>query len=94
MIKNKKEANDKLRAWITKNAPDAKIPEVVVPPVVVPPVVVVVPGDDGDKTITNPTKPGSDSDPGSNDTTPQNETKKLIEPVDFAYSFKYLEYIS
>lgn len=38
LIKNKIESNDKLRAWMRKNAPDTKIPEVVpTPPVIVIP---------------------------------------------------------
>ena len=61
LYKNKGAANDKLRAWLTKNAPAVSIP-VVDPPtppvVVVPDEPVVVPG--GDKPATNTTNP-SDS---------------------------------
>jgi hypothetical protein len=46
LIKNKKETNEKLRAWMKKNAPDVKIPEVV-------PVVVVVPDDNNKPIDTN-----------------------------------------
>ena len=86
LYKNKGDANDKLRAWLAKNAPAEPIPEVdpPSPPVVVPVDPVVVPG--GDKPDTNITNP-ADSDANT-----KNKTESG--PVPFAYSFDYFKYIS
>ena len=64
---NKGAANNKLQAWLAKNAPAVTIPEVDPPS---PPVVIVVPDDDKpvDNNTTNPA-------PDSNDTQNGNETK-------------------
>jgi hypothetical protein len=91
---NKGAANDKLRAWLTKNAPAEPIPVVdppTLPVVVVPDEPVVVPA--GDKPDTNTTNP---SDPAS--TASQNDANGTLPselaPVPFAYSLDYLSYIS
>tara|TARA_B110000285_G_C14739884_1_gene430259 strand:+ start:187 stop:387 length:201 start_codon:yes stop_codon:yes gene_type:complete len=66
LIKNKKEVNEKLRAWMRKNAPETKIPEVV-------PVVVVVPDDNNkpiDTNIPDADSGVSDDSQNGNETNP------------------------
>jgi len=80
LYKSKVDANDKLRAWLAKNAPAEPIP-VVDPPVIVPDDPVVIPVND-----TNSTDPtDSDSD---------NNAKNKTLPIPFSYSFDYFKYIS